>query len=303
MMKRNKFLSFTTLILMFVMLSVFGGILCSKEVYAMQSKNDLSTFSFIDGSYKTGDYIYNNADELYSSLYYFIPDINSNMIESIETDNNIIKINKKGNIIANDAGIGYIDVSIKESDKYKPFKLRLYNLVYPTDLCGGVITGFRAKTYTMWKGFAIPDAIPNTFETTFYPPTHHFVGKNTKSVIELATDKNFKHIIKTWKVSPKCFNGEKPLKVKTLKKAKIKKCKTYYLRGYCYKKINNITIYSNEICKFRFKYNKKGFSKITKSYFLKFNKNLPEDEIYKAAGLNLKNYFDHTEFDSLFLKN
>ncbi len=141
--------------------------------------------------------------------------------------------------------------------------------------------------------------------------THGIIGKNSKSKVEIATDKNFKNIIKKYTLKPKYFNNQKVKIVNNIKDIGLKKNKTYYLRAYSYRKFNNLTIYSEEYYFWKFKIKKNGIvendihtkakDKENWSGSVELNKNPDEKEILKAYGVNYVD-FDWLKFCELYQK-
>lgn len=246
--------------------------------------------------------LYADKKELYNSIYPYFEWLDINDIESVKSESSIIKIDEKYKYLikAIDSGIAYIDVKIKETNNYKGFICRLRVLVYPPDTIGYTMGGIPTNKRKIVNGLSFPICKKNTLciELTPGPSMSTIVGKKTYKIFEIATDKNFKHIIK------KYDTFKKTLKIKNLKKAKIKKNKIYYIRGYYKKKVNGITLYSNEYGFSKFKINKKGYIKdyYIKNHFKKLNKNLSEEEILNKLNIDLNESFDVGQFDELYKK-
>lgn len=247
--------------------------------------------------------LYADKKELYNSIHPYFEWLNIGDIESVTSESSIIKIDKKYKYLieAIDSGIAYINVKIKETDNYKGFICRLRVLVYPPDVTGYTFGGIPTNKRKIIDGwFSLPICSKNTlyFKTSPGPRMASEVGKKTNKIFEIATDKNFKHIIK------KYDTFKKTLKIKNLKKAKIKKNKIYYIRGYYKKKVNGITLYSNEYIFKKFKINKNGYIKdyYIKNHSRKLNKNLSEEEILNKLNIDLNESFDVGQFDELYKK-
>lgn len=246
--------------------------------------------------------LYADKKELYNSIHPYFEWLNIDDIESVTSESSIIKIDKKYKyfIKAIDSGIANIDVKIKETNNYKEFICRLRILVYPPDGIGYTFGGIPTGKREIVNGLSFPICSKNTlyFKPMPGPRMSSIVGKKTHKIFEIATDKEFKHIVKKYDIF------KETLQIKNLKKAKIKKNKIYYIRGYYKKKVNGINLYSDEYCFVKFKINKKGYIKTynTKSVTEKLNKNLSEDEILNNLNINLNESFDVGQFDELYKK-
>lgn len=244
--------------------------------------------------------LYVNKEDLYEELNFWFEWLNINDIESVTSQSSIINIDKKYRIDAIDSGIANIDVKIKETDNYKGFicRIRVFVCVPDVDGCtmGGIPTGKR-KTI---NGLSFPIGKKNTLRIKFTPGPRmsSCVGKKTHKIFEIATDKNFNHIVK------KYDTFKETLQISNLKKAKIKKNKIYYIRGYYKKKINGINLYSNEYIFIKFKITKKGYIKdyYENDFSKKLNKNLSEEEILNKLNIDLNESFDVGQFDELYKK-
>lgn len=208
--------------------------------------------------------------------------INRSHIISIKSsDSSVAKVKSNFQVEWVDAGAGYLDITIKESENYKQFVARYFYVVRPPFIGGYTsprnIEGDKGKK------------IKNTLYFCFLATGHdmsEYVGRKSKCRVEIATDKNFKKIVKRYTYSPKQFNKGKSKSIKNIKKLGLKKNKTYYLRAYSYRdyKFNGYKfrfISRDGAITFKFKVNKK--------YYIKNNKRIKNtlttdtnDDIYTS---------------------
>ena len=286
MKKKNKIITLLTFLFIF-------NIFFTNKCYAQEKKdNPCGNFTYL--KLTTGDYIpgYGKwAENLYGYLLNDFQQMGINInkddiISVTSSDKNIIKINsKKTEFKAQDAGFAYLTIKVRETEQYKGFDYRIPILVFPPNTQGISMSGIPNGKIKIVDGLAFKQTKKHTFMFTFFlgPSSHCFVGNKTKSRVEISTDKNFKNIVKKYTLTPKYFNKKN------------------------YKKINNITIYSNEYIWEKFKITKNWNIKYynsNKNNFgqKKLNKNKDVNYIFKLYGFDIDNYFSLQEFDNLYKK-
>lgn len=315
-MKRKITLTkLSTLLMLFIFTF---GILVSNSVCkaAYITDYDDSYLDFYKWQSNCSTPIFNSKKGIFNHMHQNMDWLIIDDIISItSSDESVIKVNSDGKVISGDCGFAFINISIRETEKYKAFNYKIYVLVYPPAI-GGVGTGQLANKKTkIQKGSIEKINQKNSlfFCQTFVGENSSFekvsIGKNSKCVFQIASDKNFKHIIKEYDLSPKYYNKAKEIKIKNIKKLKLKKNKTYYARAYAFHKYNDdLTLYCKEYGWFKFKFNKKGYLP-PKNYdedLKEMKKNPSDKEILQImlgiTEYNTNHYFNHWKFDQKYLK-
>ena len=247
-----------------------------------------------------------NKDKLFKIIKgHFDSCINGISVQDIidvkSSDSGVIYIDSNYKTTLKDAGVCYLEVTVGETTYYKSCVMRLPCIVYPAGM-GGMTSSpqnicnkkGKLKKNTMTFGFSCNENMSGK------------LGKTSKCKIEIATDRQFKNIIKSYDLPSKYFNNCKEVKINNLKKAKFKKNKYYYIRGYTYKNINNAVITSWNYQWSKFKINSKW--KVISSWKNKdwgfendFVDNV-EDENALLQVISDYKKFDYIEFDNLYKK-
>ncbi len=266
----------------------------SGERYGMYGEN----WEWVKGF----EYVATRLNNCNESAFTFTKDD----ILSVKSSNpDILNLNSKAIGETKDAGAGYIEIKVKETDKYKAFTIRMPFISYPASTLAGISP---TNKYTK-KGKKVKNTL--AFGPNCSRKMSGIIGKNSKSIVEISSDKKFNNIIKKYTLKPKYFNNQKVKIVNNIKDIGLKKNKTYYLRAYSYRKFNNLTIYSEEYYFWKFKIKKNGIvendihtkakDKENWSGSVELNKNPDEKEILKAYGVNYVD-FDWLKFCELYQK-
>ncbi len=232
----------------------------------------------------------------------------SQYIESMKSsDENIFKIKSNNKFKVSDSGACYIDVKVKESQNTKAFILRVPVIVKLPCVGGG---------YTPQNNInkAHTKRLKNTllFGYLVGPAPSSCVGEKSKCRVEIAKDKKFEKIVKSYTLKPKYFNNQKKKTISNIKRIGLKKNRTYYVRAYVYKKKNGVTFKSDEYYCDKIKVTKdykikNSFSgkKYKKWSYTETVKNNPSFvTVAKSYGIDYDNYtkFNSEQFYNLYTK-
>ena len=313
MKNKQKMIKF---ILLF--LTLFSILMFSKNSYAAGEispdniyKNDIPWTGIVCNIYSIKEVYYYDSNEHEVGGYEFIAEIinNSNVgkfsftkndIQSVTSNNpNILKVVSSKKLVAKDAGATYLEVKMKETNEYKPFTIRIPVVVYPSIQTGPIICSKEILKKGKYK--YVPNTLAFSFTSSAMGAT---ISKNCKLRVDIAKDKNFKEIIKSYNLNYKYSNKSKVKEINNIKKIGLKKNKTYYIRGYAYKNYKDQKINSTEYYYGKFKVNKKGFIKrylSNSSSGWKDMNNLESEEIIKLYDINHID-FEPDYFDEIYKK-
>lgn len=305
MMKRKLMLKIS--ILSMLLIFTFGIFISNNTCKASEIQNNSipdDCIYEVDGIYRySGDVVFKKKANIYDELHQFFQWLKEDdIISIISSDQNIISTNSNGKVVAEDPGVAYLNISIKETENYKSFDVRYYVVVnIPKDSDIGIgQTVDKKKKGEIRHGFYFPALKKNTLEIGNLPGPHKVAkwSKNTTLVYEIASDKKFNKIIKKYKSS----SNKTKKKIKNLKKIGIKKNKKFYVRVYAYKKISDkITLYSENSQWADIKMMKNENLKNYHHGYIKM-KNPTDKEILMEFGIEDRRNFDLGKFEALYKK-
>ncbi len=308
--KMTKFiLLFLTLfsVLMFNKNSYAAGEISPDNIY----KNDIPWIAYIleiDNIKEIYYYDYagdRHAVEGYEYIAEIINNSNDgefsftkNDIQSVTSNNpNILKVVSSKKLVAKDAGATYLEVKMKETNEYKPFTIRIPVVIYPTTQAQDVLSNKVKLIKGKYK--YIPNTLAFSAASAVMGAT---ISKNCKLRIDIAKDKKFKKIVKSYNLNYKYSNKSKVKEINNIKKIGLKKNKIYYIRAYAYKKYKGQKINSTEYFYRKFKFNKKGIIKIYKiSRSYNDMSHIKPEEMLKLYDINYVD-LDYDYFDEMYKK-